>query len=147
MVFNSIFFICFFLPLVIIVYYCIKESLRNLFLVSVSLFFLAWGSVDCLKIIVLIILADFLITRGYSRTPKVKKALLLAGIILNIGILCYFKYLQEQKPCQTIVSHHCHQIIDRRDQASDLIHRLGYPDHNGNLFFFAFNTTHLAFVL
>lgn len=93
MVFNSIFFICFFLPLVIIVYYCIKESLRNLFLVSVSLFFLAWGSVDCLKIIVLIILADFLITRGYSRTPKVKKALLLAGIILNIGILCYFKYL------------------------------------------------------
>ena len=43
MIFSSIFFLFAFLPLVLLLYYIIPKSGRNLLLLIVSLIFYAWG--------------------------------------------------------------------------------------------------------
>ena len=43
MVFSSVIFFCFFLPIMIIVYYALPAKLRNIWLLLGSLFFYAWG--------------------------------------------------------------------------------------------------------
>ncbi len=95
MVFSSIEFLFFFLPAVLIIYYLVPKVAKNAVLLAASLLFYAWGAPDFIFIFLASMLANFFLTKRmhFSEKPKVKKRLLALSIVLNLGILAYFKYM------------------------------------------------------
>ena len=71
-----------------------KRLMRNAFLFFVSLFFYFKTSGFSLLILLFVTISDFLIAKRISRAPKQgsKKAWLILSIVLDLSILCYFKY-------------------------------------------------------
>ncbi|MCR5339145.1 MAG: MBOAT family protein [Lachnospiraceae bacterium] len=60
MVFSSVIFVFFFLPVVIIGYYLLPKIARNYFLLAASLFFYAWGEPKAVWVMVLSIVCNYL---------------------------------------------------------------------------------------
>jgi alginate O-acetyltransferase complex protein AlgI len=94
MVFSSIIFIVFFLPAFLVLYYLAGSRFKNLVILLGSLFFYAWGAPRFLFVILGTTLADFHLVRWMDQaTAKRKKILLLClSLLMNLGLLCYFKY-------------------------------------------------------
>jgi len=98
MVFSSSIFLFFFLPLVIIGYYLLKENYRIYFLSLASLFFYAWGEPKYVLIMLLSIVINytfglFIHTSMTAQKKILANILLILSVICNLGILFYFKYL------------------------------------------------------
>lgn len=96
MVFSSITFLFYFLPAILIIYYCCSFSriLQNIVLLTASLLFYAWGEPVNVFILIFSILFNSLMGYQVSRGSKRKrKVFLVVTIIINIGILFVFKYL------------------------------------------------------
>ena len=98
MLFNSVSFILFFLPVTIcIYYYLIRKRIimgARLWLVGASLFFYAYWNIYYLPLILISMAVNFTIgsTISSKETRINKKALLILGITLNVLALGYFKY-------------------------------------------------------
>lgn len=103
MLFNSYIFIFIFLPIVLSGWYLLNRygrySLASLFLAGMSLWFYAYFNVSYLLIILFSIGLNYLLSYILTLIPDKfphSKALnrigLFCGIILNLGILFYFKY-------------------------------------------------------
>ena len=95
MVFSSITFMVFFLPLVLLFYFMLKnETYRNGVLIVFSLVFYAWGEPKWILIMLLTVLVNYLCGVMITRSDKrfVKKLWMLLGVCLGIGFLVYFKY-------------------------------------------------------
>lgn len=94
MVFSSITFLVYFLPLFIAVYYLLPRFLRNWWVLGASCFFYAWGAPDFFFILLGSSLLDFYLVRGINRSSNIKlrKRLLVVSLVKNIGLLLYFKY-------------------------------------------------------
>ena len=60
MVFSSVIFLFYFLPLTLLGYYLIRKELRNVFLLAASLFFYAWGEPKFVFVMLLVILISYL---------------------------------------------------------------------------------------
>ena len=60
MVFSSVIFFCFFLPVMILGYYALPGKLRNIWLLLGSLFFYAWGEPKYIFIMVASIVGNYL---------------------------------------------------------------------------------------
>ena len=98
MVFSSITFLLFFIPVVLTVFYILPAAGRNIFLLAASLFFYAWGE----PVYVLLMLASILMNYSFgllierARKARMEKGRLRMhlGIItaLNLALLFYFKY-------------------------------------------------------
>lgn len=95
MVFSSIEFIFYFLPVVLLVYYLVPKGAKNVVLLIASLLFYAWGAPDFICIFIASMICNFMITGKMHRSsePKARKLWLTASLVLNIGILAYFKYM------------------------------------------------------
>jgi len=95
MLFNSIDF-AIFLPIVFILYWFVFKSLRpqNVFLIVASYVFYAWWDWRFLGLIITSTLIDYCIGLAIDRQreKKSKKLLLILSLILNLGILGFFKY-------------------------------------------------------
>lgn len=98
MVFSSNVFLFVFLPLTVLVYYIIPQkfrTLRNLWLFLMSLAFLAIGSVYSMSIMVTSILINYasgMMMARFGDKPGLKKLFLIIPLVLNLGLLFYFKY-------------------------------------------------------
>ena len=96
MFFNSYLFVLLFLPVTVAGYFlCNRRStlLGKFFLLLASLTFYGCFNVAYLPILCGSILANYLLAAGMRRLKgKTKKALLIAGISLNILLLLSFKY-------------------------------------------------------
>ncbi|XCN75003.1 MAG: MBOAT family protein [Candidatus Electrothrix aestuarii] len=96
MVFSSITFLFFFLPVVLLGYLCVGKRGRNLFLLLASLFFYLWGE----QLFVLVMLASIimnylfglLLDRAEMQGSRAGKFLLAAALVANLGMLGFFKY-------------------------------------------------------
>ncbi|MDO4283337.1 MAG: MBOAT family O-acyltransferase [Clostridia bacterium] len=97
MLFSSLLFLFRFLPLVLIAYYIVPKSYRNLILLVFSLAFYAWGE----PIYIFLMLASILVsyTGGslidhFKQKGKIKKAkvTLMISAIISISFLAFFKY-------------------------------------------------------
>ncbi len=90
MVFSSILFIFFFLPLFLITYFLLPKKFQNTVLLVFSLIFYAWGE----PIYVLLMIFSAFINYIFSIliSKKSKKLYLVICIIINILILGIFKY-------------------------------------------------------
>lgn len=97
MLFNSYIFLLFFFPVCIIGYYLLNKKgwykLALVELMLMSFWFYAYNHVQYLLILLLSILMNWILSRLLSRKEiQHKKLILWCGILLNIGIIFYFKY-------------------------------------------------------
>ena len=91
MVFSTIIFLCIFLPVVILGYYLVPKQGKNLFLLICSLFFYAWGEPVYVLIMLASIIYNYLFGLAIANRKKAKPYLVLA-VLVNLGVLCVFKY-------------------------------------------------------
>ena len=87
MIFSSVSFLFYFLPIVIILYFLLPRKYRNLILFISSLFFYFVGE----KQYTLILLFSCVFNYFYAKRIKDKKTLWF-GVIVNLSLLIYFKY-------------------------------------------------------
>jgi len=93
MVFSSDLFLLYFFPAFLITYFILGPKLKNIFALIASIFFYSWGAPDFIFIVLGSITIDFYLVRIMNSSSGKRKQLLLgASIVLNIGMLLYFKY-------------------------------------------------------
>ncbi len=94
MLFSSITFLYYFLPLVLIVYFLVPKQLKNVWLLASSLFFYAWGEPKCVFLMIATVLVNYIfgILIEKSTSKRAKKTYLTVSIILTLSGLLYFKY-------------------------------------------------------
>lgn len=95
MVFSSLLFIFVFLPLALIVYYLSPKSLKNLTIMFLGLIFYAWGEPIYVFIMIFSIIFDFINGMLIEKNRQHKnfiKGILIFSLLINIGMLCFFKY-------------------------------------------------------
>lgn len=93
MVFSSILFLFYFFPIVFIVNKLLPKKYKNLWLFFASLFFYAWG--EPIYILIMLFSTFFDYTNGrlmVGASDKKKKLILINSIVVNLGILFFFKY-------------------------------------------------------
>ncbi|MFW5705820.1 MAG: MBOAT family O-acyltransferase, partial [Bacteroidota bacterium] len=75
-------------------YYLLPRKLKNIFTLLASIFFYAWGAPDFIFIVLASIVIDFyLVDLLYKSTlRKARRILLAVSVVLNVGLLAYFKY-------------------------------------------------------
>jgi len=91
MLFSSIEFLFYFLPIVVGIYFLIPNKLRNLWLLLASLFFYGWGEPKNLFLMVFTIFSFYLIGLAIG-TGKHRRFWLTASVVLGLGLLAVFKY-------------------------------------------------------
>ena len=97
MLFSSTVFLFIFLPLVLLGYYVLplKQRGKNILLLIASLLFYAWGE----PVFVFLMIGSIAANYGLGlwvdsrKRPGSKKAVLILAVLVNLGVLFYFKYL------------------------------------------------------
>jgi alginate O-acetyltransferase complex protein AlgI len=95
MVFSNLVFLFAFLPTVMFFYFIVKKELKNVVLILSSLFFYAWGEPKYIVLMLFSIVINYAygiwIENSHSNEKR-KLWILTSAIIVNIGLLGYFKY-------------------------------------------------------
>lgn len=93
MLFSSLTFLLYFLPVTFLVCLLLNQAGRNVFLLAASLFFYGWADPIFLLLILFEILAGWLAGLALGRLENRKAFwLLMACVLLFAGIFGYFKY-------------------------------------------------------
>lgn len=95
MVFSSLLFIFLFMPLTILLYYISPKPWRNLILLIASLIFYAWGEPVYIGIMIFSTVFDYangILIDKYRERKGAARAIIIGSIVVNLGILCFFKY-------------------------------------------------------
>jgi alginate O-acetyltransferase complex protein AlgI len=96
MVFSSPIFLFYFLPVVLLFTYLFRRNLtaQNVVLFISSLIFYFWGEKEYTILVLLSVLINYSIGYGLSKPypARVLKRILVAGILINLSILLYYKY-------------------------------------------------------
>lgn len=95
---DNIFFLSCFLPLALAAYWLVPGLKgKNAVLLVCSLLFYSFGSLTSLALLMVMALANYLlgiVLKGgkYQKSSKFRKATLIAGLVLNLAFLGFFKY-------------------------------------------------------
>lgn len=94
MIFSSITFLFYFLPVILILYFAVPQRFRNFVLMLFSLLFYGWGEPKYLIFMMTSILVGYGIGLLLEKTEQLnkRKMLLILGLLVNLGLLGYFKY-------------------------------------------------------
>lgn len=94
MIFSSITFLFYFLPVILILYFVVPQRFRNFVLMLFSLLFYGWGEPKYLIFMMTSILVGYGIGLLLEKTEQLnkRKMLLILGLLVNLGLLGYFKY-------------------------------------------------------
>ena len=95
MVFSSMTFIWVFLPILLIVYFLVKDKYKNFVLLLFSLVFYAWGEPKYIVLMLCSILINYicgLLLDKSKNNKKVHTSIFIVTLLVNIGLLGYFKY-------------------------------------------------------
>ena len=109
MVFSSLTFLYYFLPIVLIVYIFLPDKItiplkngkvfvipaRNLFILLTGFFFYAWGEPFYVIIMLVSTLIDYTAGRfmhKYDDNQKIRTVCLVVSVCMNVGLLAVFKY-------------------------------------------------------
>jgi alginate O-acetyltransferase complex protein AlgI len=94
MVFSSIAFILYFLPVFLLCYFLSPPKLKNYCLLLFSVFFYSWGAPRFIFVILGTTFIDFHLVKrmDQSKESLQRKFLLGASVGINVGLLFYFKY-------------------------------------------------------
>mgnify|MGYP002549432513 FL=1 len=95
MVFSSIVFLYIFLPIMLLLYFIVPSKFKNAIMILASLVFFAWGEIRYIFIMLVLAVMDFVcgkqITK-YQNNKKKKVIFLMINVVVNLGILFFFKY-------------------------------------------------------
>ncbi|MBQ2816780.1 MAG: MBOAT family protein, partial [Clostridia bacterium] len=94
MLFSSIPFLFYFLPIVLILYFAVPKVFKNSVLLLSSLFFYAWGEPKYVVLMVLSILMGYafgLLIEKF-RGKALSKVFVTLSVVSSLAILGYFKY-------------------------------------------------------
>ena len=97
MVFSSFVFLLVFLPITLALYYLAPKKAKNGVLFVASLVFYAWGEPIYILIMLFSTVFDYCNGLALERLERknnqnARKAILTLSVIVNIGLLCFFKY-------------------------------------------------------
>lgn len=94
MSFAGLAFLFFFLPVVLVGYYCFPRRWRNGFLLAANLIFYGWGEPWFLPVILLTAVVNWLIGRRIAACAETgpRRLWLVTALILDLGLLVVFKY-------------------------------------------------------
>ncbi|TNE29577.1 MAG: MBOAT family protein [Bacteroidetes bacterium] len=93
MVFSSIFFMFGFMPIFFLIYYVLPYKYKNVWALLGSTFFYAWGGPAFVLVLFASITADYFIGHQIAQNKgQSKRRWVALGLILNVGLLGYFKY-------------------------------------------------------
>lgn len=93
MVFSSIIFLFYFLPVFMVIYFLTPDRFKNAVILIGSIAFYAWGAPKFIFVILATTLLDFVVVSAMSSANgNRKKFLLLISLAVNLGLLFYFKY-------------------------------------------------------
>lgn len=92
MVFSSTLFLVYFLPIFLGLYLLAPANSRNYSALLASTFFYAWGAPLFVFVVYTSLLIDFWLVRQLSSQTRYRKWLAAASVVLNVGLLAYFKY-------------------------------------------------------
>jgi len=94
MVFSSIPFLYYFLPIVLILYYMAPGKMKNGVLLLASFIFYAWGEPKYIVLMITSILLGYIagIYIDRYRGTKYAKYILFLSVAISVGFLGYFKY-------------------------------------------------------
>lgn len=96
MPFNSFLFILLFLPVTILVYHSsnkINKTIGKIVLLAASLIFYAYSDWSTLVITGISLVLNYIFAMLAKKNTKWRKSFLAVPIIINVGLLFYFKYL------------------------------------------------------
>lgn len=96
MVFSSAIFLFWFLPITFLLYYAIPyKKCKNIILTIASIVFYAFGQIQYLPLLLFSVLCNYIFGRMLTErhsTKKIKKVTITFALLVNIGMLCLFKY-------------------------------------------------------
>lgn len=95
MVFSSITFIYYFLPILLVIYYLVPRKYRNIILLVFSLLFYYYGEKNYIFLLFISCFINYicgLLINKYESDKRKNNLFLVLGLIFNIGLLFYFKY-------------------------------------------------------
>lgn len=95
MLFSSLEFLYFFLPLVLCVYFLVPRTLRNGVLLIFSLVFYAWSAPRLLILMIAAILLNYsfgYLLHIFRGSPSCRKGVLASAVVVNLLFLGFFKY-------------------------------------------------------
>lgn len=93
MVFSSGVFLLVFLPITFIVNLFLSTKQSNIWLLIASLLFYAWGEPFFVFLMILSIIVNWLVGMGIAKSEgKLKRLILILGIVFDLGFLGYYKY-------------------------------------------------------
>ncbi len=95
MVFSSIPFLFFLLPLCLILYYTVPFSLKNGILLIFSLIFYAWGEPVYILLMLFATLVDYtngMLMERFGKTKAKRTFFLCCSVVINLSVLAFFKY-------------------------------------------------------
>lgn len=95
MLFSSIPFIYYFLPIVLAVYFSVPFKFKNAVLFISSLVFYGWGEPKYLIFMLISITQGFFAAKLIEKSRKSRKAsraILIASSVFSLGLLAYYKY-------------------------------------------------------
>lgn len=90
MLFSSISFLYYFLPVVLLLYFAVPRAFKNLVLLAASLLFYGWGEPRCLFLMLISILGGY--GFGLLLARYKNRWLLAASVLFSLSMLLYFKY-------------------------------------------------------
>ena len=94
MIFSSLLFLFWFMPIFFVIYYLVPMRAKNLVLLIGSMVFYGWGEPKYLILLVISILVNYfaglLIQRLRGRADKL---ILVCALVFDIGMLFFFKYI------------------------------------------------------
>jgi len=96
MLFTSMEFLFLFFPFTLLCYFLLPHRLRNYLLLVASLFFYGWGEPKFVFVMVSSIVINYLLALLVARFPHQslsRKLTLALAVVLNLGLLFVFKYL------------------------------------------------------
>lgn len=92
MVFSSIPFLFFFLPVFLIIYFIVPFKIKNIILLLFSLLFYAWGEPVYILLMLFSSIVDYSNGQLMKHFPNKKKYFMILSVLINLGLLGFFKY-------------------------------------------------------
>jgi alginate O-acetyltransferase complex protein AlgI len=94
MSFSSSLFLVYFLPVFLIPLFLLDRKYKNYWVLLASVFFYAWGAPSFVFVVLASVLIDFYLLRWMSgKEGETRKLLFWLSLLLNLGLLLYFKYM------------------------------------------------------
>ena len=92
MVFSSIAFLFYFLPILLVTYYLVPNKLKNIVLLAASLLFYFFGEPVYVLLMIVSIVSSYIFGLLIDKFRKYSKTFLILSVFTSVGALVYFKY-------------------------------------------------------